>query len=344
MSFNGRSLDDLPLAAYTTGVVPDEDESLEPDLDPDLVAPPALTQRDLAAALVEPAVPAAQTSEKKPRGPRPSLKLPSPRLPSLRRSRTAALQAAAPFQPVAAGAAPAAATSASFQPVSASAPPAPQFHSAAAFQAAPAFEAVQRPGGLGPQPTQPKERVNGAPRAVAPRLPRLALRDPRVLAGGVIVVGLALLGFSLLGGGRPASGSTGPNSSQNPGAFLPTAAPGNASVEVTSSPAAMHALTGSTGFGAPVNSQLNATWTGATGESLGITGAASQGTRTTDPTFFLSWTMLIDGQSETFTSRASECTIGMAVGVKAVHGTFVCKSLRSGDGRYRIDFRGEYTT
>jgi hypothetical protein len=54
--------------------------------------------------------------------------------------------------------------------------------------------------------------------------------------------------------------------------------------------------------------------------------------------------MLIDGQSETFTSRASECTIGMAVGVKAVHGTFVCKSLRSGDGRYRIDFRGEYTT
>jgi len=53
MGFQGRSLDDLPLAAYTTGVAPDEDESLDSELDPDLVAPPAPTQQELAAALAD---------------------------------------------------------------------------------------------------------------------------------------------------------------------------------------------------------------------------------------------------------------------------------------------------
>jgi len=155
---------------------------------------------------------------------------------------------------------------------------------------------------------------------------------------------VALPIFSLLGGGGPASGSTGPNGSQGTGAFVPTPAPGSASVEVTSSPAGIHALIGATGAGAAVSSQLDATWTDATGESLGITGAASQGTRTTDPSFVLTWTMLIDNQPVTFTSRASECTIGMAVGVRAVHGTFVCKNLKSGDRHYEIDMRGDYTT
>ena len=111
----------------------------------------------------------------------------------------------------------------------------------------------------------------------------------------------------------------------------------------TVTPAAV-IVTGATGSGAAVNGQINATWTDATGDSLGLSGPASQGTRTTDPTFVLSWTMLIDNQPVTFTSRASECTIGMAVGVKVVHGTFVCKQLKSGDGKHEIDMRGTYTT
>jgi hypothetical protein len=115
-------------------------------------------------------------------------------------------------------------------------------------------------------------------------------------------------------------------------------------VELTGTLAAMYTLAGATGSGPAVDSQLDATWTDPLGESLGITGLASQGTRTTDPNFSLSWTMLIDNQRVTFTSRASECTIGMAVGPKAVHGTFVCKKLKSGDGKHVIDMRGTYTT
>jgi hypothetical protein len=160
----------------------------------------------------------------------------------------------------------------------------------------------------------------------------------------VIAIGLGLLGFSLLGGGGPRSGATGTNPSQDPAALAATPPPGHASVELTHAMPGIHALTGATGAGRAVNSQLNATWTGTAGESLGISGLASQGTRTTDASFVLSWTMLIDNQPVTFTSRASECTIGMAVGVKAVSGTFHCKSLKSGDGEHVIDLEGTYTT
>src|SRR5262245_6253615 len=230
MSFNGRSLDDLPLAAYTTGVAPDEDESLDSAVDPDLVEPPAPTQQDLAAALADSVV-ATSEPEKKAKRARPSLKL-----PSFRRSRTAALQAAAPFQPVAAGA-----PAASFQAVSASAPAVASFQPAAAFQAAPAYETVTRPGVL-PQPAQPKVGVAKRPR------PRLALRDPRVLAGGVIVIGLGLLGFSLLSGGGPAGGGAGASASQDAGGLVPTAAPmGDASIELTDAMAGIHNLTGASG-------------------------------------------------------------------------------------------------
>ena len=337
MGFQGRSLDDLPLAAYTTGVAPDEDEPVEPELDPDLVAPPPMTQQEIAAALAESVSATTAPPEKKARS-RPSLKL-----PSLRRPKTSALQQAAPFQPVAAGAP----ASASFQAVSAGAPAAATFQPVASFQATPAFEPVSRPVAM-PKPGKAPKPAAGAGDAVKRgrpglALPKLSLRDPRILAGGAVVIGLGLLGFSLLGGG-PASGS-GPVASQDTGAVVPTAPPvGNASVELTGSQAHIYPLTGATGFGLPVNSQINATWTDPAGDSLGITGLASQGTRTTDPNFVLTWTMLIDNQSVTFTSRGSECTIGMAVGVRSVHGTFTCKKLKSGDGRHEIDMRGTYTT
>jgi hypothetical protein len=52
----------------------------------------------------------------------------------------------------------------------------------------------------------------------------------------------------------------------------------------------------------------------------------------------------VAGTPVTFTSTDSECTIGMAVGAKAVSGTFVCKRLTSDDGKTTIDLKGSYRT
>ena len=362
MSFHGRSLDDQPLAAYTTGAVPDEDEPLDaPAAAPAGEPPRPLTQQDLAAALAESTAPAEPPTAISPRR---SFRLPSVKLPSLGRGKTAALEQAAPFkaipQAATAQAGPAAAfqavvapppQQAAFQAVAAAAPKQSAFRAAAApaEQQAP-FQAVAQPATqpIGKPAKQPKTRsvkvgTPGAPAGIRSRLPKAMLRDPRVLAIGAIAIGVALLGFSLLGGGGPGSGSGGPNSSQDTTAVLPTAPVlGNASVEVTSGATGTFTLTGATGSGPAMDSHVDATWTDPSGQSLGIVGLASQGTRTTDPNFVLTWTMLIDGTSVTFTSRAAECTIGMAVGPKAVHGSFFCKRLRSGD--HVIDLDGSYTT
>src|SRR5206468_10078597 len=118
---------------------------------------------------------------------------------------------------------------------------------------APAFTPVRKPAPVADAgATAPRRRA----------LPPLQLRDPCVLAGGAIVVGLALLAISLLGGGGQAPGTGGPNSSQGVGAgVLPSAAPGNAAVELTSGQAATFSLAGATGAGPAVDSQLHATWT-----------------------------------------------------------------------------------
>jgi hypothetical protein len=345
MSFHGRSPDDLPLAAYSTGVAPDEDADLDSSEDPDLAPPPALTQQDLAAALagqppaaVQPVAPA----------PRRGFRLPSIKLPSvslgLGRGRAAALEQAAPFQAVPG-------------PAAGSIDPAPVFHAApppgvaAPARQPAAFQAVSHPLS---QPAvkaakQPKMRkvtvgAPAAPAGVRSRVPKVLPRDPRVLAGGAVVIGLALLGFSLLGGGGPGSGSGGPGSSQDTTHVQPTAVPGNASVELTSGGSGTYTLTSATGSGPAVNARIDATWTDVSGQSLGLAGMASQGTRTTDANFVLTWTMLVDGTPVTFTSRATECTIGMAVGPRSIHGTFVCDGLKSADRKRVINLRGSYTT
>ena len=43
-------------------------------------------------------------------------------------------------------------------------------------------------------------------------------------------------------------------------------------------------------------------------------------------------------------SNDGECVIGMAVGVRAVHGSINCKALKSDDGKHLVSFRGTYTT
>jgi hypothetical protein len=345
MSFNRRSPDDLPLAAYTTGVAPDDDESAELVDDPGYISVPAPStptadmQHGHAPGEAEAAA-AAGASAAKRRGPRLSL-----RLPSLGRSK-AALQEAAPFQPVkpaSAPAAPAPTAAGAFQAVTGASAPPPAFATTAAYPATRPFEPVTRPAGGkgGPPSARPAGSADGA-RARRPG--RLSARDPRLLAGGVIAVGVVLLVASLLGGGSNA-GTAGPNGSQGTGGVLPTAAVlGNASVELTAGAGGTFTLTGASGAGPAVDNKVNATWTDPLGESLGLSGMASQGTRTTDVDFVLSWTMLIDNVAVAFTSRDKECTIGMAVGVRAVSGTFHCKHLKSDDGKHEVDLFGSYTT
>lgn len=341
MTLHGRSLDDLPLAAYTTGVVPDETDELAPEADPSAAEPAP----DVAASIshetgspdAHATAPAQDTAA--PRKGRLSL-----RLPALRRKKAPIDAASAPFQPVH----PSVAAAGAFAAPMTAAPMNAAPMTPAPMTAAPAFAAstMSAPPYGTPSVTVP---VGSAPPGAKPlagivRNPRALLRDPRVLAGAVVAIGLVLLGVSLLGGGGPSSGSTGPNASQGTTAAQPTPVPGNATVELTSGLSGTHELTGQTGAGPAVNSQVNATWGDGTGDTLGLTGMASAGTRTTDINFVLTWVTTVAGAPVTFTSTDGECTIGMAVGAKAVNGTFVCKGLTSDDGKTTIDLRGSYRT
>lgn len=175
--------------------------------------------------------------------------------------------------------------------------------------------------------------------------PRQNLRDPRLLFTGVIAVGVLLLVLSVLQGGASGGAGAADASPSAPAALAPTIAPvGNASVEVSGKLAASYALTGLTGSGPATEGQMQATWGDASGATLGLSGPAFRGTRTTDAGLVLTWTVPVDGVPVTFTSRAAECTIGMAASVKSVNGSFVCKKLRSDDGKLVVDARGSYRT
>ena len=340
MTFHERSLDDLPLAAYSTGVVPDEPEELLPD--PDLVAeePTPGVFSPVPPETGSPADPvAAKATDIASRsGRRLSL-----RLPSLRRKKMVDA-ASAPFQPVHT----AVAAPGRFAAVTA-APMAAAPMTAAPMAAGPSFAAstLAAPSYGAPSIAVPvgSAAPGAKPLSGLARNPRAMLRDPRVRAGGAVAIGVVLLGVSLLGGGGPNSGAGGPDSSQGTTAVQPTPVPvGAASVELTSSPTGTYELTGQTGAGPAVDSQVNATWGDGIGDTLGISGMASAGTRTTDAGFTLTWVTSVAGAPVTFTSTGGECTIGMAVGAKAVSGTFVCKKLASDDGKKTIDLKGSYRT
>ena len=325
MSLQGRSLDDLPLAAYSRGVVPADDEP-EPPPDPGYTSVPAPSSS--TAELV------AQSHAESSEAAAPGRKLSLPfRLPRFGRGKQPAIDAEAPFQAVAASPD---APARPFEPITARAfEPMPQ----RPFE--PAHVTVPVGGGpAGPARRLPIPRLPGLPGG----LPKLQLRDRRVLAGGTVAIGLVLLAVSLLGGGGPSSGAGGPSSSQGTTGAVETAAPASATVELTGGGSGTFTLNGTTGSGPAVDSRVDATWSDVLGQYLQLSGMASQGTRTTDANFVLSWTMVTGGKAITFTSRAAECTIGMAVGREAVHGTFVCKKLQSADGKKVIDLRGNYTT
>ena len=206
-------------------------------------------------------------------------------------------------------------------------------------------------------PADPAGLASGPPRSLPalPALPKLPVwlarprehvRDPRLLLTGVVTVGLVLLvGSLMLGGGGPVGVAA--NASPTPRAAVPTAAPpaGAASVEVSGKVGAgARELTGVTGTGPAVAQRVDSTWGDSTGSVLALSGPASAGTRTTDATFVLTWTMLVNGAPFSVSSHSGECTVGMAVQPKQISGSFTCKKLKSPDGKMVVDVRGTYRT
>jgi hypothetical protein len=176
--------------------------------------------------------------------------------------------------------------------------------------------------------------------------PRAHLRDPRLLLSGVVAVGLILLVLTLLGGG-PSSSLTaaGASPSAPTGPVATPAAIGNASVQVAGSGmSATLELTGVTGTTPAAVSTLDSTWIDQLGNTLVLGGPVSPGTRTTAADFVLSWTVIVKAAPVTFTSQAGECTVGMAVKAETVTGSFVCKKVKSSDGKYVVGARGTYRT
>lgn len=254
MPLNGRSVDDLPLAAYSTGV----DPATEPQFEPEIATGPA---GDVAVAAA----------------------------PSL-----------------VAGAFP-------------------------GFGTIPLDEAA-----TGPVRPNLRDRLRNL---------RGNARDPRLLLGGVIGVGVVLLALSLLVG----NGSKGPAAADaSPSApalaFASIAPVGDASVELTGALKGTFALTGVTGSGRSPEATLDSSWGDPLGNTLALDGSVSAGTRTTDATFVLSWTVMVDGKPISFASSAGECTVGMAVKPATVSGSFVCHKVKSVDGKYVVGASGTYRT
>jgi len=176
--------------------------------------------------------------------------------------------------------------------------------------------------------------------------PRSNVRDPRLLMTSVIGVGVVLLVASLVFGGGPAAGGVDPNTTASVPPPAPTVPPptGDATVDLSGKLTGSYLLAGASGTGPASNGRISVTWTDAAGASLVLAGPASSGTRTTDPTFTLSWSLMVEGAPVTFTSDAGECTVGMAVQPRTVSGSFVCKKLQSDDGSQTVDLRGTYRT
>jgi hypothetical protein len=175
--------------------------------------------------------------------------------------------------------------------------------------------------------------------------PRQHLREPRLLMTGVIAVGVALLGLSLLTGGSPLGPAAAKASPSAPVVIATSPPPvGAATVEVTGKLAATYELNGMTGVGPAAKSGLEASWGDSLGSTLGLKGPAVAGTRTTGADFVLTWTAMVNGKLVTFTSDSGECTVGMAVKPDSVAGSFVCKKLKSSDGKVTVDASGTYRT
>jgi hypothetical protein len=124
-----------------------------------------------------------------------------------------------------------------------------------------------------------------------------------------------------------------------------TAAPaGNASVEITGAVKGTVDLTSITGGGRPSGTSMASSWGDPVGDALALGGPVSDGTRTTDAGFVLSWTVMVNGKSVTFTSSGGECVIGMAIKPTTISGSFTCHKVKSADGKLTVGASGTYRT
>ncbi len=169
------------------------------------------------------------------------------------------------------------------------------------------------------------------------------LRTSRVAAGAAFSA-VILVGLLLLAGGGPNPGAASVTSSPS---LAPAAAatrePGNATLVLTGKLNQTVAFAGPSSTGAP-GAPLAATWTDTGAQVLGIEGAADRGTRSTDETLVLRFTVTVKDRPVSFTSDAGECTIGMAVNPTNISGTFSCRNLKSDDGKLVVGATGTYRT
>lgn len=217
------------------------------------------------------------------------------------------------------------------------------------------------PSGVGVRPTSPAGQVvagtpDGVERPpqrvelVLPSGPALALpanvpavlRDPRTLAGGAVVVGIAILVMTL-GGGLP-SGATAPSPTATPAATAFVQPAGAVTLTLSGGLTGTYTLTGSTGLGRPTDDRLEASWTDAAGSVLTLTGVATSGTRPTGADLALSWTVMVNGKPVTFTSNRGECVLGMALKPRTISGSITCMKLHSDDGKLVVGIAGDYRT
>lgn len=207
----------------------------------------------------------------------------------------------------------------------------------------PAIQAVQQRLDLADEPgEQPGMSLAAALAGLGAQVVAL-LRTSRVAAGAAFG-GVILVGLLVLAGGGPKPGAASADASPSLGpAAAPTREPGNATLVLTGKLNQTLAFAGMTGAGAP-GAPLAATWTDTGTETLGIQGAPDRGTRSTDESLVLRFTVTVKEKPVTFTSDAGECTIGMAVNPFNVSGTFTCSNLESDDGKLVVGATGTYRT
>lgn len=213
---------------------------------------------------------------------------------------------------------------------------------AAAGHPAVAATSAPTPGGADELPADPY--AFGPPPEVTPlaRARELASRNPRVAAAACVA--LIVVGVLMLGSGGPAPSASGATASSSaPASVTVAAGPGVATLVLTGAIQATYSLTGDAG-GAPASSTVTETWTDTLQTALTIDGPVDRGTRTTDARLVLSWVVDVEGTLVTFTSKAGECTVGMASQPKGVSGSFTCKKLKSDDGTLTVGASGTYRT
>jgi hypothetical protein len=186
---------------------------------------------------------------------------------------------------------------------------------------------------------EPKPPV---PNVLVTRARAFAARNPRLVAGSAFVVAI-VVGLSMLLGGKGPIAAGASASPSIPPIVVVAAEPGSATLVLTGSVKATFTMTGTAAQ--PVAGNLvGAAWGDPLQNVLTLQGKVDRGTRTTDAALVLTWGLMVEGKLVTFTSKAGECTIGMASNPKAVSGSFACRKLKSDDGKLTVEASGTYRT